>query len=319
MASIFDRWEKDPFFPAAEEVQESADRMESTYRTWMSAKKNASSMWNPEELSRDLRTALGTAKWQLDEFQRAVGLSYVKTSGEESRNRHRDFIVAMEENISKVEGSMQKTALSEGKKSLPWVRLDEGESNELALFLSGSSGMVNHSKSSDDSVRRGAKETKNLKAYGHRRAASASADFGAFEIDVTESQHNSSSVQPLRIPRKVPSVSGLLNAMEFAPKIKWPIPKNGAKKWRVMDVNQESDIIPLHSSHSTKDLNACYEKSKSCLDGGDCDKQLYGWYGVIQRQLQRSQYQMQYSRPVQLVIWIILLLFLIALVAFRAL
>lgn len=26
MASAFDRWEKDPFFSAAEEVQESADR-----------------------------------------------------------------------------------------------------------------------------------------------------------------------------------------------------------------------------------------------------------------------------------------------------
>lgn len=26
MTSQFDRWEKDPFFPAAEEVQESADR-----------------------------------------------------------------------------------------------------------------------------------------------------------------------------------------------------------------------------------------------------------------------------------------------------
>lgn len=29
MASSFDRWEKDPFFSAAEEVQESADRYNS--------------------------------------------------------------------------------------------------------------------------------------------------------------------------------------------------------------------------------------------------------------------------------------------------
>ncbi|KAF0922022.1 hypothetical protein E2562_023982 [Oryza meyeriana var. granulata] len=35
MATSFDRWEKDPFFPAAEEVQESADRMESVYRIWV--------------------------------------------------------------------------------------------------------------------------------------------------------------------------------------------------------------------------------------------------------------------------------------------
>ncbi|XP_065881129.1 uncharacterized protein [Euphorbia lathyris] len=272
----------------------------------------------------------------LDEFQRAVGLSYVKTSGEESRDRHHDFIVAMEDNISKIESSFQESALSEGKKPSPWVRLDESENNELALFLSGSSGhsalknesrddtkqqgMADHSESSDDSVRWGAKEARSLTPHGHRRAASASADFGAWEIAVTECQQNSSNGQPLRIPRKVPSVSGLLSSMEFAPKIKWPIPKNGGKKWRAMDINQESDIIPLHSSKVTKDINTCYEKSKTCLDGCDeYDKQLYGWYGVIQRQLQRSQYQMQYSRPVQVVIWVVLLLFLVVLVAFRAL
>lgn len=31
MASSFDRWEKDPFFSAAEEVQESADRYHFVY------------------------------------------------------------------------------------------------------------------------------------------------------------------------------------------------------------------------------------------------------------------------------------------------
>lgn len=60
-------------------------------------------------------------------------------------------------------------------------------------------------------------------------------------------------------------------------------------------------------------IHACYEKSKSCLDG--CDecyaKQLYGWSGIIQRQLQRSQYQMQYSRPFQVVFWIALFFCLI--------
>lgn len=31
MATSFDRWEKDPFFPAAEEVQESADRCAASF------------------------------------------------------------------------------------------------------------------------------------------------------------------------------------------------------------------------------------------------------------------------------------------------
>ncbi|KAI5393243.1 hypothetical protein KIW84_060385 [Lathyrus oleraceus] len=66
MATSFDRWEKDPFFNAAEEVQESADRMESTFRTWVHATKDTSSIWNPNELRRDLLTTLGTAKWQVN-------------------------------------------------------------------------------------------------------------------------------------------------------------------------------------------------------------------------------------------------------------
>jgi hypothetical protein len=39
--------------------------MESTYRTWIHAKKETSNMWNSEELRRDLQTALGTTKWQV--------------------------------------------------------------------------------------------------------------------------------------------------------------------------------------------------------------------------------------------------------------
>lgn len=71
MATCFDRWEKDPFFLAAEEVQESTDRMESVYRRWIHERKEAS---NPEngasveisgDLVRELRTVLGTAKWQV--------------------------------------------------------------------------------------------------------------------------------------------------------------------------------------------------------------------------------------------------------------
>lgn len=62
-----------------------------------------------------------------------------------------------------------------------------------------------------------------------------------------------------------------------------------------------------------QNINTCYERNKSCLDcSDDCyDKQLYGWYGAIQRQLQRSQYYMQYRRPVRIVLSVFLLIFLI--------
>ncbi|XWS14776.1 hypothetical protein CRYUN_Cryun35bG0037400 [Craigia yunnanensis] len=259
MASSLDRWEKDPFFSVAEEVQESADRMESAYRTWIHAKKDVSGTWNFEELRRDLRTALGTTKWQ-------------------------------------------ESALSEGKTPMPWVRLDEGIDKELVSdCLKNSNKFVEWSSS----------EAKGKKSHGHRRTASASADIGAWKIAITDGvlQQNSSNGQPSIPPRKVPSFSGFLNSMESVAKLKWS--KNGVRKWKTVDSHQESDTELLRPPQLARGINAGYERS--CLDCDDCydDKQLYGWYGAIQRQLQRSQYQMQYSRPIQLAVWFILFLCLI--------
>ncbi|KAJ0026282.1 hypothetical protein Pint_08674 [Pistacia integerrima] len=337
MASSFDRWEKDPFFTAAEEVQESADRMESMYRTWIHANKDASSVWDSEELLRDLRTSLGTTKWQLEEFARAVKSTYAKSSIDDARDRHRQFIIAMEDQIVKIEMSLEDSARSEGKASLPWVRLDEGECNELALFLSGPSvsddkalinnqvkenevplvtvkeSVLDYSINSGQSVEWGSLEGRKENPHGHRRTASACADIGAWKIAITDDgcQQNSSKGQPPLPPRKIPSVSGFLNSMESVAKLK--LSKNGIRKWKAVDRFQEADTELLKASQLTRGINACYEKSKSCLDScDDCyDKQLYGWYGAIQRQLQRSQYQMQYCRPVQVAFWIVLLLCLI--------
>ncbi|MFS8026320.1 putative syntaxin 6 [Helianthus anomalus] len=51
-------------------------RMESAYRTWVKKKKEGVKSVDLDELCRELQTALGTIKWQLDEFQSAVRLSY---------------------------------------------------------------------------------------------------------------------------------------------------------------------------------------------------------------------------------------------------
>ncbi|XP_057974836.1 uncharacterized protein LOC131162405 isoform X2 [Malania oleifera] len=346
MASNFDRWEKDPFFSAAEEVQESADRMESTYRTWIHTVKDTSSMWNSEELRRDLQTALGTTKWQLEEFERAVKSSYVSNSSDDAKDRHREFITAIDAQISKMENSLKESALLEDKALLPWVRLDEGECNELALFLTGPTfpgdrtsvkiysadaklanpqdmdeeSMPECSKSSSHSTERALPEAKEEKLHGHRRTASASADIGAWKIAVVDDGylHSPSNGPPQLPPRKVPSFSGFLSTMESASKLKFP--KNGFRKWKITDRHQESDTTSLRPPHLSRGVNVCYEKSKSCLEScDDCyDKQLYGWYGAIQRQLQRSQYQMQYGRPIQVTIWILILLCLIVLIALRA-
>ncbi|KAG4391956.1 hypothetical protein AAZX31_04G043400 [Glycine max] len=328
MASSFDRWEKDPFFNAAEEVQESADRMESTYRTWIHAMRDASSPWNCDELRRDLQTTLGTAKWQLEEFERAARSSYSKVSSEDARNRHRDFIHAIGGKIKKVEHSLQESVHSGSKASLPWMRLDEGERDELASFLSGipaagGKGLIecvgrdceslqtNYSSNLLVSSGWGSSEAAPEKSHGHRRAASADADIGNWKITVSDDVQQSSSSNGSSGPtpmHKVASLSGFFGSMETISKLKWP--KNGYRKLKAVNPCEEVDKALLAPAGLNGGIKAYYERSKSCLDNGDeCyDKQLQGWYGALHRQLQRSQYQMQYNRPVQMAVWAVILL-----------
>ncbi|EPS60795.1 hypothetical protein M569_14007, partial [Genlisea aurea] len=112
--------------------------MESTYRTWIHAMKDTSGTWKLEELRRGLQATLGTTKWQLEEFERAVKSSYLhSTSMEDTKDRHRSFIAAIESQISEVESSLNESSSSHSKPS--WSRLDDGERDELAMFLSGGS------------------------------------------------------------------------------------------------------------------------------------------------------------------------------------
>ncbi|KAH0708498.1 hypothetical protein KY284_009925 [Solanum tuberosum] len=310
MGSYFDRWEKDPFFSAAEEVQESADRMESTYRTWIHALKDTSGRWNSNELCRDLRTTLGTAKWQLEEFDRAVSSSYNNTSTDDAKERHGEFVIAMDNQIKKVEKSLHELAFSQGNQ---WVRLDERELDELAVFLSGPSTsssfsdkssvkvdeveqkpalweedckqrMPEYSKSSSNLVDGSQVDTKDEMYSGHRKTASACGDIGAWKIAVAD---DICSKQPAPPPRKIPSIQGLLNCVESATKLKWS--KNGYRKLRFnSDDHQEADCTLPQSLPLTRGINTCCERSKSCLDCCDesYQKQLNGWYGAVQRQLQ---------------------------------
>ncbi|XP_073125748.1 uncharacterized protein [Henckelia pumila] len=349
MTAAFDRWEKDPFFSAAEEVQESADRMESIYRTWMHAKKDTSGLWDLTELGRDLQTTLGTTKWQLDEFERAVKSSYTScSSADDAKHRHRDFITAIENQTSNVENSLKESSLSRGRMPLPWVRLNEGERDELALFLSGLPPCSTNKttlkvknkdvgvqklqegdgqlvteclKPSFQMVERGLGEAKVEKFPGHRRTASANPDFISWKIEVAaDSLHRGSSdVVPDIPPRKIPSFSGFLNTMESSmSQLKWP--KDGYKKLKLIDHLSETDTTLPLSQNLTRGVKICYEKNKSCLDGCDdyYNRQLYGWYGAIQRQLQRSQYYMQYSRPVQVIFSTILVISLLVILILRA-
>ncbi|XP_019156274.1 PREDICTED: uncharacterized protein LOC109153008 isoform X2 [Ipomoea nil] len=338
MATHFERWEKDPFFPAAEEVQQSADRMESTYRKWVISKKEKSTIWNSDDIRRDLRTALGTAKWQLDDFERAVNSSYTNNNPADSaKDRHREFAVAINSQIKKVEGSLNEPAVSQGKPPLPWVLLDERECNELAVFLSGPSTssavrrvpgkeqqtvscevadreLMPECSNMSNSLEQGRVEAKEEKCSGHRRTASANADMGTLKIAVATDVPNRRPESPMR---KIPSFSGFLNGMEFANHLKFS--RNGYRKLKASDHNKVGCASFPHIQQLSRDITKCHEKSKSCTDGSDkCyGKRLYGLYGAIQRQLQRSQYYMQYSRSVRVVFSAIVLLCLIVLVVLQ--
>ncbi|XAR72383.1 hypothetical protein NMG60_11018999 [Bertholletia excelsa] len=140
VANSFDLWQKDAFFSAAEEVQQSADIMESTYRTWEREKREGLTSVDLNQRFRELQIALGTAKWQLEEFEKAVRLSYRNRADDITMARHRQFVDAIENQISRVETAMQESLYMQGKKPLRWVHLNEEERNDLAAFLSGIPG-----------------------------------------------------------------------------------------------------------------------------------------------------------------------------------
>lgn len=149
VTNSFDLWQRDAFFSAAEEVQQSTDILESAYRTWIRQKKEGLASSDLEELRRELQTALGTAKWQLEEFERAVQLSYGNCRDQNRMTRHQQFVIAIESQISRVEEALRESLNEDGKQRLQWVNLDEDERDDLAMFLSGSYGTSRESTRHD--------------------------------------------------------------------------------------------------------------------------------------------------------------------------
>ncbi|KAK9289802.1 hypothetical protein L1049_007962 [Liquidambar formosana] len=107
MATTFHQWESDPLFSAAEVVQDSADRMESIFRLLLHEQSlvqgnrpDPKLLASIEYHRRDLATTLETAKWQLEDFEKAVSLSAITDKSrmrEDVNSRHKQFIVAIRE------------------------------------------------------------------------------------------------------------------------------------------------------------------------------------------------------------------------------
>lgn len=74
---------------------------------------------------------------QLEEFERAANLSHENClSGENIVTRRRQFIAAIENQISHIEKALNASVIEEGKQPLRWVQLNEEERDDLAVFLS---------------------------------------------------------------------------------------------------------------------------------------------------------------------------------------
>ncbi|CAA6657497.1 unnamed protein product [Spirodela intermedia] len=305
--STFDRWEKDPFFAVAEEVQESADRMESIYRRWMHEKKGHPKLEGEEEASgepelrRELHAALGTAKWQrlrtgdlkcevilyqLEEFDRASRSNGpANETDDDSRKRHSQFVAAIGNQILAVEGALKDLEI--GADARHWFgsmySIERGE--KIPPLAPGSGNGRSETKGINREVRidlpkssvvsnePGAKDAREERKHGHRRAASVGADLGTWKSSISneDSPRRSLNERPDMPPPKVLSFSGLSMAAEST--------------WRI------------------NCLSDCGDESY--------DKQIYGCIGTFQRQLQRSQYQIQYGRPIQVIFWVALAFLLI--------
>ncbi|KAB2097035.1 hypothetical protein ERO13_A01G137900v2 [Gossypium hirsutum] len=147
MESSLLQWESDPLFSAAEVVQDSADRMESFFRLLLHEKTLLQSdLPDPKLLTsigyhtRDLATVLETAKWQLEDFERAVNSSArmdQSHSREHVISRHKQFIIAIRGEINDVEKSLEDMELGNPMKNSKWGNLNQQDRDGLALFLSG--------------------------------------------------------------------------------------------------------------------------------------------------------------------------------------
>lgn len=182
---------------------------------------------------------------QLEEFEKAVENSYSKLSCNDTKTRHREFITAMESQVLKVEKCLDESGVTTGKPPRPWVHLNEGESDELALFLSGSVSCGEVSLNDDQSTSECSKNVSHENKFSkHRRTASAGADIGAWNIAVCEDVSGSGFDEKIeQPPRKIPSFSGFLNNMESVSKLQWS--KNGYRKLKVIDHAKLPEAQPL--------------------------------------------------------------------------
>ncbi|XP_010433010.1 PREDICTED: uncharacterized protein LOC104717174 [Camelina sativa] len=298
VANSFDLWQKDVFFSAAEEVQESADIMESAYRLWIKEKRQGPPRVsvNSDELCKELQAALSTAKWQLEEFERAVRLSHGNCRDDTTLTRHKQFVTAIENQIYRVETSLQEALSENGKQPLRWVDLNKEERDDLAMFLSGSSQTSDSLNS--DSINLRDSSTSSIAEMNGRREARCYGDTPDCVIDIEERGSPESGDDIIRVQAdkkagtrrtwsspNVPNISAL----------RINVPNNAKEEERKRFLSQieatpkEKGTKPLFWLQRCRDFN-----------------QLFDRVSLYQR-----RFRVPFSRPIQLILSLMLILFLL--------
>ncbi|CAL5328530.1 unnamed protein product [Camellia sinensis] len=306
VANSFDLWQKDTFFSAAEEVQQSADIMESAYRRWDREKREGLKSEDLDELCRELQTALGTAKWQLEEFEKAVRLSYRNRTVDVTMARHRQFVDAIESQISRVETGLRESFSEQGKQPLRWVNLNEEECNDLAAFLSGTLGTSQIMK--DDRANSSFKEnncTKNEECHINKAANNKDIPYRTKRSkDVLASNKDAMYVIDIE-PTEIVATRDDINCQvdgELDARRTWSSPDIGAWKVVVSNEDQQNNALVSNIEATPKDKGSrpffwrqrCGDRpeakgrilSTSQMRGIRWFNQIFGQVGGCQRQVQ---------------------------------
>ncbi|ONK70541.1 uncharacterized protein A4U43_C05F34780 [Asparagus officinalis] len=341
--STFDQWQKDVFFSAAEEVQESADTMESTYRMWVRERNDGIYPEFLDEMRKELHTTLGTAKWQLEDFEREVSLSHEKYPSEENTiTRHREFIAAIRNKISHIEDEINDSLLQEGRQPLRWIQLDEKERDDFENFLSISPQNLhgNKGKIPSHESARGFKETVTISKDKYLVEVSAKQHLGnRDEVLVQEEnldeQRKGGSSPDWRIViadeedpdkklvkskqemnNRASGFWGFLRSVET--KAKLTLFRNSFRKVKsgehIQTENGFSNYLDLKGiSLLEQGANGLSERSRNCF--GSCKEspkgssvQQIGRVGGLQRHFQGSQYN---NRSLRITLLLVLTVFFI--------
>ncbi|KAH7671746.1 t-snare proteins protein [Dioscorea alata] len=310
----FDLWQKDVFFSAAEEVQESADTMESMYRMWLRSHSDGFSFDDSNDLRRDLHAALGTAKWQLEAFERAVGLSHQSLSSEDAAiSRRQQFIDTIKNQISCLEKALSDSHI-EGRKHPFWlVQLDEEERDDLAAFLSSDTRTLHESKVGKHVKHAEEVLPAQVEMPNGQKTTSCSPDVDSWKILIADDE----DAKPMPCSRPS-SLRGFIRNVGSATRSNW-FRNSFPKVKSELDHQSKPGAIDLRgiSRFAQHGMNSLTDRGRSCLSNCRTDskasdaQQFVGKFSGLRRHIEGS-----YGRSFQILLLLLLSIFLIVPIVF---